>query len=297
MSDPADPVDPTVPAAPGAGTPLDADDWRCYRHPDREGGVRCRRCGRPICPDCMVQAPVGFQCPSCVRAGPPGPQPLRAVRKDPYATWAIIAACVLVFLPSLAGGAAVAGRGDLDVAGDLALNAPAIADGDWWRLITSGFVHYGLLHIGFNMFVLLQLGTLLEPALGRIRFASLYLAALLGGACGALLLDPNALTAGASGAVFGLMGAALLGLWRRGIDPFKTGLGGLLLINLLLTFVIPGISVGGHLGGLAAGAAAGGILFATEETARERAIGTAAAVVLGVALFATGLWLAANPVS
>jgi membrane associated rhomboid family serine protease len=287
--------DPAVPG-PGADTPVDADDWRCYRHPDREGGVRCQRCGRAICPDCMVQAPVGFQCPSCVRGGPPGPRPLRTLRREPYVTWALIAASVAVFLPSLAGGAAVAGRGDIDVARELALNAPAVASGEWWRLFSSGFVHYGLLHIGFNMFVLFQLGSLLEPALGRLRFAALYATALLGGSCGALLLDPNALTAGASGAVFGLMGAAVLGLWRRGIDPFKTGIGGLLAINLLLTFVIPGISVGGHLGGLAAGAAAGGALFAAERTPGERVLGTAAVVALGLVLFLTGLWLAGNPV-
>jgi membrane associated rhomboid family serine protease len=296
VSDPSGPgPGPGEREPPTPAVPVDADDWRCYRHPDREGGVRCRRCERPICPDCMVQASVGFQCPSCVRAGPPGPRPLQTLRREPYVTWAIIAACVLVFLPSLGGGAAVAGRGDLDVAGELALNAPAVADGDWWRLVTSGFVHYGLLHIGFNMFVLLQLGALLEPALGRLRFAALYVTALLGGSVGALLLDPNALTAGASGAVYGLMGAAVLGLRRRGVDPFRSGLGGLLVVNLLLTFVIPGISVGGHLGGLAAGAVAGWVLFATEDGVRDRALGTAAVAVLGVALLVTGLWVAANP--
>jgi membrane associated rhomboid family serine protease len=276
---------------------VDADDWRCYRHPERQGGVRCRRCERPICPDCMIQASVGFQCPSCARGGPPTIKTGRAVRPEPYVTWAIIAVCVAVFLPSLAGGAAVTGRGDLDVAGELALNAPAVANGEWWRLFTSGFVHYGLLHVGFNMFVLFQLGTLLEPALGRVRFAALYTTALLGGACGALLLDPGALTAGASGAVYGLMGAAVLGLRRRGVDPLRSGLGGLLLVNLLLTFVIPGISVGGHLGGLAAGAVAGGTLFATEDTPRDRALGTAAVVAVGVALLGAGLWLAHNPVT
>jgi membrane associated rhomboid family serine protease len=285
------------PSSPEPGTPVDADDWRCYRHPEREGGVRCRRCERPICPDCMVQASVGFQCPACARSGAPVVRTGRAVRSEPYVTWGIIALCVAVFLPSLGGGASVTGRGDFDVAAELALSAPAVAAGDWWRLFTSGFVHYGLLHVGFNMFVLFQLGTLLEPALGRIRFAALYGVALLGGACGALLLDPGALTAGASGAVYGLMGAAVLGLRRRGIDPFRTGLGGLLLVNLLLTFVIPGISVGGHLGGLAAGAVAGGTLFATEDTPRDRALGTAAVVAVGVALLVAGLWLAHNPTS
>ena len=245
----------------------------------------------------MVQASVGFQCPACARSGAAPPvRTGRAVRTEPYVTWTIIALCVAVFLPSLGGGASVTGRGDLDVAGELALSGPAVAAGDWWRLFTSGFVHYGLLHVGFNMFVLFQLGTLLEPSLGRVRFAALYAVALLGGACGALLLDPNALTAGASGAVYGLMGAAVLGLRRRGVDPFRTGLGGLLLVNLLLTFVIPGISVGGHLGGLAAGAVAGGTLFATEDTPRDRALGTAAVMAVGAALLGTGLWLAHNPV-
>ena len=290
-------TDPAMPE-PGAGAPVDPDDWRCYRHPDREGGVRCQRCHRAICPDCMVQASVGFQCPGCVRSGAKAaPRPLRTIQREPYVTWAIIAACALVFLPSLTGGSGLAGRGDASAATDLALNAPAVAAGEWWRLFTSGFVHYGLLHIGFNMFILFQLGRLLEPALGRVRFAALYATALLGGSCGALLLDPGALTAGASGAVFGLMGAAVLGLWRRGIDPFKTGLGGLLVINLLLTFVIPGISVGGHVGGLVAGTVAGGAMFVTEGSVRDRAVGTAAVVALGIALFVTGLWLAANPVS
>jgi membrane associated rhomboid family serine protease len=278
------------------GTPVDADDWRCYRHPDREGGVRCRRCERPICPDCMVQASFGFQGPACARGGAaPVVRTGRPARAEPYVTWGIIAVCVAVFLPSLGGGASVTGRGDLDVAGELALSAPAVAAGDWWRLFTSGFVHYGLLHVGFNMFVLFQLGTLLEPALGRVRFAALYVVSLLGGACGALLLDPDALTAGASGAVYGLMGAGVLGLRRRGIDPLRSGLGGLLLVNLLLTFVIPGISVGGHLGGLAAGAVAGGTLFATEDTSRDRAFGTVAVVAVGAVLLGAGLWLADNP--
>jgi membrane associated rhomboid family serine protease len=283
----------TVPE-PEPGAPAADDDWRCYRHPDRQGGVRCRRCERPICPDCMITAPVGFQCPACARSGPRS-APLRSLRKDPWVTWLVIGACVLVFLPSLAGGLAVSDRGDLDVARELALHGPDVADGEWWRLATSGFVHYGLLHIGFNMFVLLQLGALLEPALGRVRFGVLYFTALLGGACGALLLDPDALTAGASGAVYGLLGAAVLGLRRRGIDPMRSGLGGLLLVNLLITFLIPGISIGGHLGGLAAGAAAGAVLFATEASPRDRALGGVAVVGLGLALFAAGIWLASNP--
>jgi membrane associated rhomboid family serine protease len=159
-------------------------------------------------------------------------------------------------------------------------------------------MHFGLIHILFNMLILFQLGSMLEPTLGRARFALLYAAALLGGSFGALLLDPDAFTAGASGAVYGLMGAAFLGMRRRGVDPMQSGLGGLLVINLLLTFVIPGISIGGHLGGLLAGGAAGAALFATEgaDAGRRALGGAAAAAVAAVATFgalmtaATPLW-------
>jgi len=140
---------------------------------------------------------------------------------------------------------------------DMALSQYFIDNGEWYRLISSGFLHYGLLHVGMNMFLLWQLGQLLEPALGRGRFALLYFAAMLGGSTGALALSPNALTGGASGAVFGLMAAAAVGLHQRGINPMKTGIGATLLLNLLITFAIPGISVGGHLGGALMGAAVG----------------------------------------
>jgi membrane associated rhomboid family serine protease len=140
---------------------------------------------------------------------------------------------------------------------DMALSQYFIDNGEWYRLISSGFLHYGLLHVGMNMFLLWQLGQLLEPALGRGRFALLYFAAMLGGSAGALALSPNALTGGASGAVFGLMAAAAVGLHQRGVNPMKTGIGATLLLNLLITFAIPGISVGGHLGGALMGAAVG----------------------------------------
>ncbi len=144
---------------------------------------------------------------------------------------------------------------------DLALSEMFVADGEWWRLVTSGFLHFGLFHIGMNMLLLWQLGELLEPALDRTRFALLYFASMLGGAAGALLLSPNALTGGASGAVFGLMAAATVGLSQRGVNPFRTGIGATLLINLLITFTIPNISVGGHLGGAAMGAAVGYVML------------------------------------
>jgi membrane associated rhomboid family serine protease len=140
---------------------------------------------------------------------------------------------------------------------NMALSQYFIDNGEWYRLISSGFLHYGILHVGMNMFLLWQLGQLLEPALDRGRFVLLYFAAMLGGAVGALLLSPNALTGGASGAVFGLMAAAAVGLQQRGVNPMKTGIGATLVLNLLITFTIPGISVGGHLGGALMGAAVG----------------------------------------
>jgi membrane associated rhomboid family serine protease len=133
---------------------------------------------------------------------------------------------------------------------------------EWYRLVTSGFMHFGVLHLGFNMYFLYVLGGMLEPALGRVRFLALYLASLLGGSLGVVLVDSGGITAGASGAVFGLLGAAAVGLWRRGVNPFTTGIGAVLIANVFITFAFPGISIGGHLGGLAAGAVCGLVMLA-----------------------------------
>ncbi len=242
----------------------------------------------------MISAPVGFQCPSCVKAAP-SVRSLRTTVDKPVVTLALIAINVAIFVPTLAGGNLLGGGGE-SLIERLAVNGPAVAAGEWWRLITSGFLHFGLIHIGFNMLILYQLGTMLEPALGRVRFFLLYAAALLGGSFGALLLDPDALTAGASGAVFGLMGAAFLGMRRRGVDPMQSGIGGLLVMNLLLTFVIPGISVGGHLGGLVAGAVAGAALLATEgPEPGQRTMGSAAAAAVSAAAVAGSLLTVSTP--
>lgn len=274
-----------------------ATEWTCYRHPDRHSGVRCSRCERPICPDCMVAAPVGFQCPTCVKGGPQV-RTLRSLVTPPRLTQGIVAVnvavAVLAFVESARQGSAPSlfGGGNA-LAPDFALFGGAVAAGEWWRLFTSGFLHYGLIHLGFNMVILLQLGTMLEPALGRLRLGLLYVTALLGGSLGVVLLQPNGLTAGASGAVFGLMGAAVVGMRARGVDPMASGLPMLLGINLLLTFTIPGISVGGHLGGLVVGSAAGALLFATERGSQgRRLLGILASVALAVACFVAALVVA-----
>ncbi|HEX9258943.1 MAG TPA: rhomboid family intramembrane serine protease [Acidimicrobiales bacterium] len=160
------------------------------------------------------------------------------------------------------------------------LFGPAVADGEWYRLVTSGFVHFGLIHVGMNMLFIWQAGQLLEPGLGRLRFTLLYFASLLGGAAGALILTPNSLTAGASGAAFGLLGAAVVGLRQRGVPIMSTSLGTVLVLNLVLTFAISGISVGGHLGGLVAGGVCGAAILAPRaERRRALEIGVPIAMI------------------
>ena len=236
----------------------------CYRHPNRETGVRCSNCGRPICPDCMTSTPVGMRCPECARQR----TRVRTMRSavgggDPVLTYALIAINVVAFIGELAGGSNLGGGGigSSRLFVDGALRASDVADGDYWRLITAGFLHASVLHIFFNMFALWILGTMLEPAIGTLRFALIYFVSLLAGSFGALLVTPDSFTVGASGAIFGLMGAAVVVLRNRGINPMESGLVVWLGLNLLLTFTISNISVGGHIGGLIGGTLAAVVLF------------------------------------
>ena len=237
----------------------------CTRHPDTATGRHCTRCGRPACNQCLTQVDVGSHCVDCIKSSrPPARDRIRFwnASQPLLVTRGIIAVNVFLFLwvtmgsTVLTNGGAINGR-ELD----MALSLYFIDNGEWYRLISSGFLHYGLIHVGMNMFLLWQLGQLLEPALGRSRFALLYFAAMFGGSAGALALSPNALTGGASGAVFGLMAAAAVGLQQRGVNPMKTGIGGTLILNLLITFTIPGISIGGHVGGALMGAAVGYVML------------------------------------
>lgn len=258
----------------------------CFHHRDRETGRSCTRCGRPACAECLRDAAVGAHCWECIRAARP-PARERARRWNatagPLVTKVLIAANALVFLlTTLQAGAT--GRGG-QLQGDLVLFGPAVAAGEWYRLLSSGFVHFGLIHVGFNLVLLYRFGEMLEPALGRVRFVALYVCALLAGSFGALLVEPLALTGGASGAVFGLVGAAGLAHRRQGIGVWQSGIGGLLAVNLVITFVIPGISVGGHLGGLAGGTAVGAVMVRSSPSRRATVEGLAWAVVIaGLAL-------------
>ncbi len=263
----------------------------CYRHPNRETGVSCSSCGRPICTDCMTPTPVGMRCPECARDRTKV-KTLASTTSEPRVTFALIAVNVIVFLAEGRFGIGTSGGGGTEVFTKGALFGPAIHQGhDYWRLVTGGFLHAGLLHIAFNMYLLYLLGQMLEPALGSWRFGALYFTALLAGSFGALLAAPDAVTVGASGAVFGLMGAAFAEQRRRGIDPFKTGLGGLIAINLVFSFVIAGISVGGHIGGLIGGVLAGAA-FELGDRNRMPALGYAACAVLAVGFAVGGYWAA-----
>lgn len=157
-----------------------------------------------------------------------------------------------------------------------------IDDGEWYRLLSAGFVHFGLFHVAMNMLLLYQLGRLLEPSVGSLTFGLVYFASLLGGSAGALVASPDALTGGASGAVFGLMAAGVVGLRQRGINPMQTGLGLTFVINLLFTLAIPGVSIGGHFGGALAGALCGAVALAPARWRLPTWSANAAAIAVGI---------------
>jgi membrane associated rhomboid family serine protease len=212
----------------------------------------------------MTTTSVGMRCPEC--AGQTTKvRTAAAVRRgdEPTLTYVLIGVIVLVQLGAMASGASATGSqfGGSDLIRDGAVSQAAIADGEYYRLLTAGFLHAGLLHLAFNAFALYVLGSMLEPVVGKIRFAIIYFVSLLAGSFGALLIEPGALTVGASGAIFGLMGAAVVVLRNRGIAIMESGLGLWLGINLAFTFAIPGISIGGHLGGLIGGALAAFVMF------------------------------------
>ena len=257
----------------------------CYRHPGRETNVSCSNCGRPICPDCMTSTPVGMRCPECARQR-------TTVHRAPAGigggaapvTTALIIINVVAYLAEMVGGGSSAIGGGGSVIVDFGLFGPAVEDGEWYRIVTGGFLHAGLIHLGFTMLALYFLGGLLEPAIGPWRFIAIYFVSLLGGSFGALVLDPLELTVGASGAVFGLMAAAFLVARNRGFDQLASQIGLFVVINLVFTFSISNISVGGHLGGLFAGGLAAMAIAFGERRGRDGLVLEWAALAgLGVA--------------
>jgi membrane associated rhomboid family serine protease len=236
----------------------------------------------------MTPSPVGMRCPECARQRT-AVHTLRSLAVEPTVTYVLIAVNVLMYLGSRSSARANA---------DLLLYGPAVEPGgQWYRLVTAGFLHAGLLHIFFNMYALFWLGRMLEPVLGHARFGALYFASLLTGSLGVMIVSPTSPTVGASGAIFGLFGTAIVMGRNRGIDLMASGIGPILIINLVITFLPgSGIAIGGHVGGLIGGALAA---FAIERLAlarRSPVPGIVACVVLAVVSVAGALAVASSPV-
>ena len=255
----------------------------CYRHPDRQTYVRCTRCNRYICPECMRNAAVGHQCADCVgeaaRSVRPATNVFGAQRPrslTPVVTYVLIGINLLIFALQMASP-------ELERA--LALWPPAVADGEVYRLLSSAFMHFGLTHIAFNMLALYFVGPPLEIALGRMRFIALYLLSALGGSVLVYLLTFNALTAGASGAVFGLFGATFVVGKRLNMDTRSVLT--IIVLNLAFTFVYPlitsqNISWQGHIGGLVTGAVVAAAFAYAPRQQRNLVQGAATAALLVV---------------
>ena len=229
----------------------------------------------------MTPTSVGMRCPECSKQTTKV-RTARTLHDEPRLTYALIGVNVAVQLGAMLSRG---GGGLLDVG---AVSRFEVAGGEVWRLVTAGFLHAGLAHLFFNMFSLYILGGMLEPVIGKLRFGLIYFVSLLAGSFGALLLEPTGRTVGASGAIFGLMGAAVIVMRARGISPMESGLGLWIGLNLAITFLVPNISIGGHIGGLIGGAAAAYVLFELRSRARVPA-GLANALVVGLgALAITG---------
>jgi membrane associated rhomboid family serine protease len=301
-------TEPQPPA--GAGVPT------CYRHPDREAHIRCQRCNRVICPDCMRPAAVGFQCPECVKEGAKETRSGRTAYGGLRPTDASITSGVLIALNAavwiavlatggssgklydwlvlrtqalcLVPGGRDASRSVCEQAG--ATYLPGVVDGAYWQVLSSMFTHVQLWHIGFNMLALWVLGPQMELAIGRVRFLALYFISGLAGSALVLWAGPefsSGGTLGASGAIFGLMGALAVVALKVGGDVrgILTWIG----INFVITFVFAGISWQGHVGGFLAGTAIGAILVFAPRQRRTaiQAVGvTAVAVVVVGAIVA-----------
>ena len=245
----------------------------CYRHPDRPTYLSCSECGRPICPDCSHDAPVGQKCPECVRAA--GRQRVvdarRVARGPSFRTspvvFSLIAVNVVIFLIGLSSR-----QVELDLLQDFAAWGPAIEAGEWWRGLTAAFLYGGTMHILFNMYFLYIFGPRLESQVGSVAFSGIYLASAAGGSLATYLFSPSdILSVGASGALFGLFGAWLYAAYRQrgsaaGSAMFNQ-LGAILLINMALPLFIPRIDWRAHLGGLVTGIV---VAFLWEQIAAGR---------------------------
>jgi membrane associated rhomboid family serine protease len=293
VSHPSGPAEPHQGGPPYSGPPPGppARPVACVRHPDRPTRLTCTRCGQPACPDCLRPASVGAQCVDCVRQGNRGVRRWRTVAGAkpggrPFVVPLLIALNVAVFVWTVVQARSISSNFNSAAFDAWALEPGEVQDGAWWRLLTSGFLHIGPIHLVFNMLALWVLGRDLELVLGRGRFLALYLISLLGGAAAVMLFyGPDESVAGASGAVFGLMGSLVVVLKRLRVPAGQAI--GLIVVNVVISVLIPGISLIGHLGGLVVGAAAtAALVYAppnrSQAVVQAIALGALALLVLAV---------------
>ena len=285
------------PGGPGAGGPERPGEPAtapvCPRHPDQVSYVRCQRCGRPACPACQRPAPVGVHCVDCARAAQRGARPQRTrlggrARSRPYVTLTLIGLCVAMFLLDFVDGGA---------SRQAFIFSPLAASVEPWRMLTSAFLHAGVVHLAFNMFALWITGPFLERFLGAWRFLALYLIAALGGSVAVLVFTPYAQwqwgTVGASGAVFGLFAAAALLLRRVGGDYRQIVF--VILINVVISFTVPNISWQAHLGGMVVGALIALLyLYLPKKWRTAGAVLGLAGIVAGLVGITAGVYAAAG---
>ncbi len=285
---------------------------RCYRHPDVETGVHCTRCGRPICTNCMIPAPVGHQCPSCVndarrefRQGPGRRVAAANIKRGLSATSILLGLMGTMYVVEIVAG----GPGSLmsgpsaqtlvDLGASVALAQASdggligIAAGQNWRLITAIFLHAGILHIAFNAYALWIFGRVVEDELGSLRFVLIFFVTGFVASAASYAFGPNAVGVGASGAIFGVFGAFVTYNYRRRHLALAAarlrGAVTLVLINMILAFTIPGIDYRAHIGGFIAGLVAGFAAEGVGSRSTRRAIlilGFGGLVAIGIALVA-----------
>jgi len=274
----------------------------CARHPDRPTGLRCVRCERPACPDCLREASVGYQCVDCVAEGNKTVRPARntggartrAGARPLVIVPVLIGLNVLVFAITALQAGSITENQNSDVFVQGTLIPGSVAAGEYWRLLVSGFLHagnyggYGPVHLVFNMFALWVIGRDLEVALGRVRFVVVYLMSLIGGSAAVMLFgDPMGSVVGASGAIYGLFGGIAVVVFRAKLNPTPVLM--LLGVNVFLSIALPGISLLGHLGGLVIGAlTTAALVYAPKQNLLRFQVVTCTAIaVLLVALLVT----------
>lgn len=284
---------------PPVTEPARAEPATCYRHPEREAHIRCTRCERRICPDCMIPASVGFQCPECVREGNKDVREARtvfggSVSGEPgVVSKALIALNVVAFVAQQVSDQFTSRFFDIGLAVDPAsFETVGVADGEVYRLLTSAFLHGGVLHLLLNMYALYLFGPHLEAMLGRLRFTALYVVSALGGSALSYAFSaPNQPSLGASGAVFGLLGAFLV--VSRKLRRDTTSVLVLLALNFGYGFLVPRIDWRAHLGGLVAGALVA-LALAYAPRDRRTLVQVAGTVAVLAAVVAVVVWRTAE---